>query len=105
MSTRKKRSDRNHIVYKITCDTTRDSYIGVTVAIGQAYLRSVKVRFQRHWSAAICNDKDWKIASFIREHIDASYRYEVVEVVRGRKSAHKRERELIGLLSPTLNTK
>lgn len=105
MPTRKKRSDRNHIVYKITCDTTGDFYIGNTVAIGQAYLKSVKVRFQRHWSAALCNDKDWKIAMFIREHLDASYRYEIVEVVRGRKSAHKRERELISCLNPTLNTK
>jgi len=30
--------------------------------------------------------------------------YEVIEVVRGRKAAHSRERELIEALSPSLNT-
>ena len=54
---RKKRSDRNHIIYAVTADTG-ETYIGLTVAIGQAYLRSVKVRVQKHISRALKEDKD-----------------------------------------------
>jgi hypothetical protein len=35
---------------------------------------------------------------------DAEYTYQVIEVVRGRKNAYQRERELIDEYSPTLNT-
>jgi hypothetical protein len=49
-------------------------------------------------------DKDWAMCTFLRNNIEAEYRYEVIEVVRGRKAAHQRERELIGALSPSLNT-
>jgi hypothetical protein len=41
---RKLRSDRNHVIYQVTCMDTNDSYIGLTVAKGQAFLRSDKVR-------------------------------------------------------------
>lgn len=101
---RKKRSDRNHVLYKITCIDTGDSYVGLTVAQGQAFLRSVKVRWQKHVSRAKREDKDWKLCSFLRDNDDADWTYEVVEVVRGRKPAHERERELIKMMNPTLNT-
>lgn len=102
---RKKRNDRNHVIYQITCPNTGDFYIGLTVAQGRAFLNSVKVRLQKHFSAAKCDTKDWVFAEFIRKHQDATFEYEVLEVVRGRKSAHQRERELIALHTPTLNTK
>jgi hypothetical protein len=35
---------------------------------------------------------------------DAEYTYQVVEVIRGRKNAYQREREVIRDVSPTLNT-
>ena len=101
---RKKRSDRNHVLYKITCLDTGDSYIGLTVAQGQAFLRSVKVRWQKHVSRAKRENKDWKLYEFLRQYDDADWSYEVVEVVRGRKPAHQRERELIAECQPTLNT-
>ena len=101
---RKKRNDRNHVLYRVTCLDTGDSYIGLTVAQGQAFLRSVKVRWQKHVSRAMREDKAWNFCEFLREFRDAEYRYEVIEVVRGRKPAYQRERELIRELNPTLNT-
>jgi hypothetical protein len=99
---RKKRSDRNHVIYAVTAEGQK--YIGLTVANGQAYLRSVKVRVQKHISRALKEDKDWSFCQFIRENPEVVLRYEVLEVVRGRKAAHSRERELIAELSPSLNT-
>lgn len=83
---------------------TGDSYVGLTVADGAAYLRSVKVRVQKHLSRARRENKDWNLYSFLRDNEDVSITYEVLEVVRGRKPAHQRERELISELNPTLNT-
>jgi len=104
MLKRKLRSDRNHVLYRVECIDTGDSYIGVTVAIGQAFLRSVKVRWQKHVSRAMNENKDWSFCAAIRDNADAEWRYEIIEVVRGRKPAHQRERQLIAEFSPTLNT-
>ena len=104
MLKRKLRSDRNHVLYRVECIDTGDSYIGVTVAIGQAFLRSVKVRWQKHVSRAMNENKNWSFCTAIRDNADAEWRYEVLEVVRGRKPAHQRERQLIAEFSPTLNT-
>lgn len=104
-SMRRLRKDRNHVIYQITCTETDDFYIGVTVAKGHAYLKSVKLRFQNHMSAARCGSKDWVFAEFLRKNEEAEYEYEVLEIVRGRKNAHQRERELIAIYEPTLNTK
>ena len=67
MMNRKKRSDRNHVLYRVICQDTGDSYIGLTVAQGQAFVRSVKVRWQKHVSRAIREDKDWSMCQFIRD--------------------------------------
>ena len=100
----KKRSDRNYVLYQVTCVDTGDSYIGLTVAQGRAFLRSVKLRWQKHVSRAIREDKQWELYQFLRDNTEAEYTYEVLEVVRGRKPAHQRERELIAEFEPTLNT-
>jgi len=104
MTLRKKRSDRNHVLYKVTCVDTGDSYIGLTVAIGQAYVRSVKVRWQKHVSRAKCESKDWTMCNALRKLSDCAWQYEVLEVIRGRNPAHQRERRLIAIMSPSLNT-
>jgi len=100
---RKKRSDRNYVLYNVSCETTGDFYIGLTVATGRAFLRSVKVRVQKHLSRARRENKDWNLYTFLRQNED-DLRYEVLEVVRGRKNAYQREREIIAELDPTLNT-
>lgn len=104
MITRKKRSDRNHVLYQVTCVDTGDQYVGLTVADGRAFLRAVKLRWQKHVSRAMRENKAWTMCEFLREHVDAEFRYEVLEVVRGRKAAHQRERAIIAELSPSLNT-
>jgi len=104
MVMRKKRSDRNHVLYMVTCEDTGDTYVGLTVALGQAYLKSVKIRWQKHMSRARCENKDWNFCNALRVLDECDWRYQVLEVVRGRKNAHQRERELIRDLNPTLNT-
>jgi hypothetical protein len=99
---KKKRCDRNHVLYRLWVGD--ESYIGLTVAQGQAYLRSVKVRVQKHLSRAKQEQKDWNLYAFLRENDELTIQYEVLEVVRGRKPAHQRERELISEYAPTLNT-
>ena len=99
---KKKRSDRNYVLYRL--EMANESYIGLTVANGRAFLRSVKVRVQKHLSRARREDKDWSLYTFLRSNEDVQVTYEVLEVVRGRKPAYQRERELISELEPTLNT-
>lgn len=101
---RKKRQDRNHVIYQVVCQNTGDTYIGLTVATGRAFLRSVKVRWQKHVSRALREDKEWAMCQFLRDNTEATYTYQVLEVVRGRKPAHQREREYIAAYEPTLNT-
>jgi hypothetical protein len=77
------------------------SYIGLTVANGRAFGKAVKLRVQKHISRAMIEEKDWSICEALRgaEVVE----YEVLEVIRGRKPAHQRERVLIKELEPTLN--
>ena len=96
---RKKRSDRNYVLYRLHLDGLQ--YIGLTVADGRAYLRSVKVRVQKHISRAKKENKDWSLCEAIRN--SESLEYELLEVVRGRKAAYSRERELIAKYQPELN--
>ncbi|NBR40048.1 MAG: hypothetical protein EBT93_11630 [Alphaproteobacteria bacterium] len=100
----KRRSDRNYVLYQVTCMDTGDSYIGLTVARGRAFVRSVKVRWQKHVSRAFRENKAWAFCDFLRNNADAEFRYEVIEVVRGRKNAYQREREIIADFEPSLNT-
>lgn len=100
---RKKRNDRNYVIYQVTA-ATGDSYIGLTVSRGRAFLRSVKIRWQKHISRAKCEKKNWNFCKFLRDNHEVEFTYEILEVVRGRKSAYSRERELIAEIQPTLNT-
>ena len=101
---RRKRNDRNYVLYQIVAENTGDNYIGLTVATGRAFLRSVKVRVQKHMSRAKREDKNWAFCEFIRENPDAALTYEVLDVVRGRKRAYEIEREYIRQYNPSLNT-
>jgi hypothetical protein len=99
---RKKRSDRNYVLYQLTAEN--ETYIGLTVAQGQAFLRSVKVRVQKHLSRAKRENKEWTLYAFLRANPEVALQYEVLEVVRGRKPAYQREREIIAEVEPSLNT-
>jgi len=101
---RKKRSDRNHIIYKITNKTTNEIYVGITVVRGRAYLQSIKTRLKQHIHRALTEARDWKLCNSIREYGPSSFEIAIHEIVRGKSLAHSKEIELIKLLKPQLNT-
>jgi hypothetical protein len=104
MVKRKRRQDRKHAVYQITNILTQEFYIGITVCQGAAVKRSLKVRWQKHVHRALNENLDWNLCNAIRSWGVECFTIDLVEVVRGRKPAHKRERELIRELDPHLNT-
>jgi hypothetical protein len=59
---------------------------------------------QKHIRRAVTENKDWGLCQSIREHGIEAFTYGIVEFVRGRKPAHARERELIRVHAPELNT-
>ena len=99
---RKRRNDRNHVIYQLTAPNG-DRYLGVTFARGRAYKRSAKIRFEAHCRNAFDYGHDTLISKSLREHGAQSFRRDVLEIVRGKKNAHDRERELIALYRPELN--
>lgn len=100
---RKKRSDRNHIIYQITNSVTTEIYIGITQCLGRAYLRSIKKRFSQHVSRAFNQDLNWSLCNSIRSYGPDAFRIEIIKVVRGKAEAHKEEVQLIKELHPQLN--
>jgi hypothetical protein len=96
---RKKRNDRNYVLYRLFVNG--QEYIGLTVSNGRAFLRSVKVRVQKHISRSMVENKDWSLCNALRSADVVEY--EVIEVIRGRKAAYSRERELIAEYQPELN--
>ena len=103
MLKRKRRSDRNHVIYRI--DIGSDFYIGVTVKeTGKTPLKSAIRRWQKHVSRAERENKDWLLCKVIRDSEVTSFKVTVVSVIRGKAAAHKAERILINKFNPSLNT-
>ena len=102
MVKRKRRQDTKHAVYMLTNTATGDFYLGITVC-GSAVKKALKVRWQKHVRRALTEDKSWNLCESIRKHGADAFVVDLVEVVRGRKPAHARERELIAELAPALN--
>ena len=100
---RKRRQDTRHAVYLITNSVTGGQYIGITVC-GANVKKALKVRIQKHIRRALTENKDWNLCRSIREHGAEAHTYSLIEVVRGRKPAHARERELIRQYNPALNS-
>lgn len=101
--TRKRRQDTKHAVYVITNTVTNEQYIGITVC-GNQVCKALKVRIQKHVRRALTENKVWALCNSIREYGSENHTYGLVEIVRGRKPAHQRERELIRQYQPALNT-
>lgn len=99
---RKKRSDRNHLIYKISVKSM--VYIGVTAVEKRNSKYSLKRRWQKHVSRALTEGKNWRLCCAIRRYGSENFNVEIVEVVRGKSEAHVRERQLIRELKPKLNT-
>jgi hypothetical protein len=99
---RKKRTDRTHIVYRIS--SGRDFYIGVTAKTESTVLKSVRVRMNKHLYRSRSEDRSWSLYEALRARGPESFVFEIVAVVRGKTPAHQLERALIRELQPTLNT-
>lgn len=101
--TRKKRTDRNHIIYELRVPS--GNYIGVTAKTESTVLKSVKSRAAKHFYRAKTESKDWTLCVALRE-VTSKDEIEIVihEIVRGKAPAHKREVEIRRAVRPTLNT-
>lgn len=103
MLKRKRRQDTKHVIYCITNTVTQEQYVGITVC-GQQVRRALKIRMQKHLRRALTESKDWGICCSLRKYGAETHIYGVLEIIRGRKPAHARERELIRQHQPKLNT-
>ncbi len=102
-TTRKKRSDRNHIIYELRINGL--NYIGVTAKTESTINKSVLARAAKHFYRAKTESKNWLLCQALRQLADKSEIEVLVhEVVRGKAAAHRREVEIRRALKPVLNT-
>lgn len=105
MRNRKRRSDRNQVIYYIQDVVTHDTYIGLTALCFAGNVRKTLTRrMQKHMQRALAENKNWGLSRALRERGAERFVFGVVEVVRGKKGAHSRETELINTMQPALNT-
>jgi hypothetical protein len=101
--TRKIRSDCNYIIYEAVSELG-ENYIGITRKSETTVARSVKERWRRHLSRARNENRLWALYVYLKTGgLDLAWEHKVLEVVRGRKAAYAREREIVKLQKPTLN--
>lgn len=100
--TRKKRSDRNHVLYKALAPNG-EFYVGLTVC-DLSPTKSVRRRWLKHVNRAQNDGKDWALCDAIRTQGTEGWKLQVLEKVRGKAAAHAREVVLISELKPSLNT-
>ncbi len=102
---RKRRTDRNQVIYFIQDVVTHDYYIGLTAVCFNGNVRKTLTRrMQKHMQRALAENKNWGLSRALREHGAERFVFGVIEVVRGKRPAHARETELINTLQPALNT-
>jgi hypothetical protein len=103
MAKRKPRSDRNHVLYKLTNLATGDFYIGLTVIRSGNVKRSLAIRWRGHCYKAFVEMKDWPMPSAIRKYGEKCWTHEPLQVIRGKAAAHVAEVALIKQLRPYYN--
>ena len=102
---RKRRTDRNQVIYYIQDAVTLEYYIGLTAMEFRGNVRkTLNRRIQKLMQRALAENKDWGLSRALRERGAERFVYGVIEVVRGKRPAHARETELINTLQPSLNT-
>lgn len=101
---RKRRSDRNHIVYVITNKITKEKYVGIAACIDRAGTETLAARWCRHVGRAKLQGKSWKLCESIRSHGEESFKTEIKCFIRGKAEAHAYETKLRKTGRYALNT-
>jgi hypothetical protein len=101
---RKKRNDRNHVLYEIVNTSNGKSYLGITAAIGRRFHYSAKLRLQKHFSRARKENKQWALYIDMRENDESVYELFIVDIVRGKALAHQIETQLLKEFQYELNS-
>lgn len=105
MKKRKRRSDRNQVIYYIRNTVTNDLYIGLTAVCYAGNIKRTLIRrMQKHMQRAQTENKNWGLSRALRQCQATDFVFGPLEVVRGKKAAHARETELIKQYNPSLNT-
>ena len=103
--TRKRRTDRNQVIYYIRDVVTLEYYIGLTALCFKGNVRKTLTRrMQKHMQRAMTENKNWGLSRALRERGAERFVFGTLEIVRGKRPAHARETELINTLQPALNT-
>ena len=102
-ATRKKRVDRNHIIYELNVNGL--NYIGVTAKTESTVLKSVRSRAAKHFYRAKTENKDWALCIELRKlNSKDEIGITVHTVIRGKAEAHKEEVRIRRTVKPALNT-
>jgi hypothetical protein len=102
-ATRKKRADRNHIIYELSVNG--QNYIGVTAKTESTVLKSVRSRAAKHFYRAKTENKDWALCAELRKLSSKDeIGITVHAVIRGKAAAHKEEVRIRRTVKPALNT-
>lgn len=102
---RKKRSDRNHVIYCINNNITGEQYVGLTALSYKGNVkRTLTRRMQKHYQRAMAEDKGWALCESLRKYGAEAFTFGMIEMVRGKALAHERETQLIKQFNPKLNT-
>ena len=102
---RKRRTDRNQVLYYIQDVVTQETYIGLTaLSFKGNVFRTLRRRMQKHMQRALTEQKNWGLSCALRERGAERFVFGVIEIVRGKRPAHSRETELINTLRPAMNT-
>lgn len=100
---RKIRSDCNYIIYEAR-DQQGANYIGLTRKTKTTVSKSILERWRRHLSRARNEHQQWPLYIYLRSGGGQQiWQHAVLEIVRGRKAAYAREREIVKEFSPVLN--
>ena len=100
---RKKRSDRNHIIYELR--VPMGNYIGVTAKTETTVMKSLRSRAAKHFYRAKNENKTWLLCRALRNlaHWD-EIEILVHRVIRGKALAHREEVRIRREVQPNLNT-
>lgn len=103
--TRKKRKDRNHLIYLLTCEETNDQYIGVTVMKPGGKWKTLRARWHSHLYAAKSKNEKWGLSAAIRKYGEESFTLSILDAIRGKAAAFALEAALINEYQTSLNTR